>query len=801
MTSIAIFCTLMLIAGFMLYHRATLKGTTFTLFLSLFLLEFMDSGINVLLWLTLAIILIPLNLTELRSKYLSKPILKIFRQIMPSMSDTEKEALEAGTVWWEGELFRGKPHWQILHQYPTPSLSAEEHAFINGPVNEVCQMCDDWDIIHKRKDLPPEIWQYLKDNKFFAMIIPKEFGGLEFSAIAQSEILVRLNSVSGTLGSTVAVPNSLGPAELLLHYGTEEQKNYYLPRLASGEDIPCFALTNPEAGSDASSIPDYGYVVEEEVDGVKSLGIRLNFNKRYITLAPVASLIGLAFQLKDPDGLLGGDEDVGITCALIPRETEGVTIGRRHIPLATPFQNGPLQGDNVFITMDQIIGGQPMAGSGWRMLMDCLSAGRAISLPSAAAGGSLLGVASTTAYASIREQFKMPIGKMEGVEEFIARMTGNLYQVESARVMTAGSVDLGEKPSVPSAIVKYCLTERGRSILTDAMDVHGGKGIIMGPNNYLGQSYMGAPIGITVEGANILTRSLIVYGQGAIRCHPHIVAEMTAANAPTSPENLRLFDKAIFGHVGFVMSNTVRTIWLGLTGAKLVITPFRDETTVYYQRLTRLSAALAFCSDMAMFLLGGDLKRREKISGRFADLLSNLYIGSACLKRYDDQGRNKEDLPIVKLATEQAIYDAQIALSELLKNFPVKIAGGLLHRIVFPYGRSYERPSDALGHQVARLVMTPNEVRNRLVKSCFLDNSQPVGRLQTTLKMRFDAEPLLKKVKQSIEKSAISNNFVDMGKLALDSGAITEDEFKLLETLEARRLEVINVDDFDPSEV
>ncbi len=800
MESLNFLLLLLLLTLFMSYHRTSLKSGSAILAVVGVLLDLFVFDVSLLVWLFLIVVIVPLNIAEIRIPYMSKPLLDFYRKLLPTMSDTEKEALEAGTVWWEGELFRGKPHWSILHHYTTPSLSAEEQAFINGPVKTVCNMVDDWKVGHDLKDLPPEVWQYLKEQKFFAMIIPKSYGGLEFSAYAQSEILAILNTVSGTLASTVSVPNSLGPGELLLHYGTEAQKDHYLPRLADGREVPCFALTSPEAGSDASSIPDYGVVCKQEVDGEEVLGVLLNWNKRYITLAPVATLVGLAFQLRDPDGLLGDNPDLGITCALIPHDTPGVTIGRRHIPLETPFQNGPTQGKDVFVTMDAIIGGAANAGKGWRMLMDCLSAGRAISLPSGAAGGGLLGVASTTAYASIREQFKMPIGSMEGVEEVIARMCGKLYQVEASRVMTAGAVDLGEKPSVPSAIVKYNLTELGRQIVNDAMDVHGGKGIIMGPNNYLGRTYMGVPIGITVEGANILTRSMIVYGQGAIRCHPHIVDELSAAHGENNQQNLKLFDKAIFGHVGFVISNMIRTLWLGISGARFTLSPFKDKTSVYYRRLTRLSANLAFTSDMAMFFLGGELKRREKVSGRFADLFSNLYMASAVLKRYDDQGRKHEDLPLVQWAAEDCIYNAQQALSELLNNFPIGWAGKLMHRMVFPYGTTYQKPSDRLGHKVARLMLEPTETRNRLLRSCFIDASKPVGRLQRTMKQRFEAKPLIRKIRENLDKDQISTNLGNMAQMAFDKGVITEDELKTMQQLEQGRLEAINVDDVDPKD-
>ena len=579
--SVFLLCVALLVAtGVLAYHRASL--TLFTAVLGAILLLGTFSGVaGVFAWLVFLAIALPLNIASVRQQHLTKPLLKLYRKIMPEMSSTEKEAIDAGTTWWEGDLFRGNPDWHKMHNYPQPRLSAEEQAFLDGPVEEVLAMMDDWHATHERADLAPEVYQYLKDKGFFAMIIKKEYGGLEFSAFAQSCVLQKLTSKSMMLSSIVGVPNSLGPGELLQHYGTDEQKAYYLPRLAKGIDVPCFALTSPEAGSDAGAIPDFGVVCKGQWNGEEILGMRLTWNKRYITLAPIATVLGLAFKLQDPDKLLGDKEDLGITCALIPANTPGVKIGRRHFPLNVPFQNGPTQGTEVFVPLDYIIGGPKMAGQGWRMLVECLSVGRAITLPSNSTGGIKAVALATGAYARIRRQFKLPVGKMEGVEEVMARIGGYAYMADASTAMSVSSIDLGEKPSVISAITKYHMTERMRQAIIDAMDVHGGKGICMGPNNYLARGYQGAPVAITVEGANILTRNMIIYGQGAIRCHPFVLAELQAAQLTDEGAAVTAFDKALFGHIGFAISNFFRTFWLSLTGGAFSHAPYNDDTARY----------------------------------------------------------------------------------------------------------------------------------------------------------------------------------------------------------------------------
>lgn len=784
------------------YHRAGLK--LFTAVAAGMLIVGSVLGIvGQISWLVFIAIAIPLNVRTFRESWLSKPALKMFKRVMPEMSQTEKEAIDAGTVWWEADLFRGAPDWNKLHDIPAPRLSAEERAFLDGPVNEVCRMVNDYHVTHELADLPPEVWQYLKDNKFFAMIIKKEYGGLEFSAYAQSLVLQKLTGVSGVLSSTVGVPNSLGPGELLQHYGTQDQKDYYLPRLANGLEIPCFALTSPEAGSDAGSIPDEGIVTKGMWQGKEVLGMSITWNKRYITLAPVATVLGLAFKLKDPDGLLGDKQDIGITCALIPTDIEGVDIGRRHSPLNLPFQNGPTRGENIFVPLDFIIGGPDMAGQGWRMLVECLSVGRGITLPSNSTGGLKTAALATGAYARIRRQFKLPIGKMEGIEEPLARIGGNAYVMDAASALTVAGIDLGEKPSVISAIVKYHCTHRGQRGVIDAMDVVGGKGICLGPKNFLARAYQGAPIAITVEGANILTRSMIIFGQGAIRCHPFVLEEMNAAYEDNEQEALAAFDQALFGHVGFVISNLVRSVWLGLTDGRTSYVPRKDETARYYQQMNRYSSNLALLADVSMAVLGGNLKRKERLSARLGDVLSQLYLASATMKRYADEGYQKADLPLVHWGMQDAMYQAEEALDDFLANFPTRWVATPLRVLLFPFGIRRTKPSDSLDGKVAAILQTPGDTRNRIGRGQFLEASEhnPVGKIEKALLDILAAEPIYQKVCQATGQKLpfmFLNKVADIG---LREGAISEKEAELLRIAEEGRLETINVDDFDPAEL
>ncbi|WP_416776291.1 acyl-CoA dehydrogenase FadE [Xenorhabdus budapestensis] len=793
MTLLSIILFLVLIGG-LCYRKVSLTVSSLLLIAYTFIM-----GVTGLwsywLLLPLAIILFPLVFTPTRISLFSALGLKAFRKVMPSMSSTEKEAIDAGTTWWEGDLFRGNPDWNKLHNYPKPQLTAEEQAFIDGPVEEACRMANDFQISHELADLPPELWAYLKEHRFFAMIIKKEYGGLEFSAYAQSQVLQKLAGVSGILAITVGVPNSLGPGELLQHYGTDEQKKHYLPGLARGEEIPCFALTSPEAGSDAGAIPDTGVVCMGEWQGEQVLGMRLNWNKRYITLAPIATVLGLAFKLYDPDHLLGETESLGITCALIPTNTPGVEIGHRHFPLNIPFQNGPTRGKDIFVPIDYIIGGPKMAGQGWRMLVECLSVGRGITLPSNATGGLKSAAMAIGAYSYIRRQFKLPIGKMEGIEEPLARIAGNSYLMDAAATMITSGIMLGEKPAVLSAIVKYHCTHRGQRSIIDAMDIAGGKGICLGPSNFLARGYQGAPIAITVEGANILTRSMIIFGQGAIRCHPYVLAEIAAAEN----NDVKAFDKALFGHLGHVASNTLRSLWLGITNGRTSNTPVNDATRRYYQHINRLSANLALMSDVAMGVLGGSLKRRERISARLGDILSQLFLATATLKRYEDEGRQKEDLPLVQWAVEDALYQAEQALNDLLRNFPNRLVAGLMRVIIFPLGRSHTAPSDKLDHKLAQILQTPSATRDRVGRGQYLTPSEhnPHGLLEEALHDIIASEPIHTRLSREAGKNLSFTRLDQLAEKALADNKITKEEADILKRAEVSRLRSINVDEFE----
>ncbi|MDT0594308.1 acyl-CoA dehydrogenase FadE [Glaciecola petra] len=760
-------------------------------------------SIGILGWLLFAVIALPIAYKPIRLEHISTKLLAFYKSVSPEMSDTEQEAIDAGTVWWDGELFSGKPNWQKLHNIASPRLSSEEQAFLDGPCETVCSMVNEWQINHVDADLSDDIWAYLKEHKFFAMIIEKKYGGLAFSAYAQSRVLQKLAGVSAVLSSTVGVPNSLGPGELLQHYGTEEQQNHYLPRLANGDEIPCFALTSPEAGSDAGAIPDTGIVTKGKFEGKEVLGMRLTFSKRYITLAPIATVVGLAFKLHDPDGLLGDKKELGITCALIPRDTDGLKIGRRHFPLNVPFHNGPLQAEDMFVPISYIIGGEKMAGKGWRMLMECLSVGRCITLPSSAAGGAKQLALTTGAYSRIRRQFKMPIGQMEGVEEMLGRIGGSAYMMDAVTSLSTAGVDLGEKPSVISAICKYHLTERMRTIVNDSMDIHGGKGICLGPNNYLGRAYQGVPISITVEGANILTRNMMIFGQGAMRCHPYVLQEIYAAQQEDKQKQLEDFDTAVFGHIGFAICNTVRTAWFTLSRNVLSSAPFKDETARYYKRLQGYSANLALLTDISMGVLGGSLKRRERLSARLGDVLSQLYLASATLKRFDEQGRNKEDLPFLNWALQDSLYQIDVAIDDFIRNFPNSAVSVLLRIIVQPFGKLSTKPSDVIEHKIAHILQTPNSARSRLGDGQYLSRVEGnlFGDLEQTLENIVKVEPLFKKICKSLGKSLQMTQLDQLAEQALKANIISQEEAQLLIDTEAGRLRTINVDDFDPQEL
>jgi len=791
------------------YFRAPLTvGSVLTAIAILLWQEFSGTSVflHFLAWACYLAIAVPLNVTSLRRRFVTDKILSLFRKIIPHMSQTEREALDAGNVWWDGELFSGKPNWKKLLATPTGKLTSQEQEFLNGPAEQLCQMLNDWQITQHDYDLPPEVWKFIKEQGFFSMIIPKRYGGLEFSALAHSTIVMKIASRSITAAVTIMVPNSLGPAELLMRYGTDEQKDHYLPRLAKGIEIPCFALTSPDAGSDAAAMTDTGIVCKGSFNGKKDvLGIRLNWEKRYITLGPVATVLGLAFKLYDPDQLLGTQTELGITCALIPTDTPGVEIGNRHFPLNAVFQNGPNSGKDVFIPIDWIIGGQQRAGQGWRMLMECLAAGRSISLPALSTGAGKLVSRVTGAYATVRRQFKTPIGRFEGVEEALARIAGTTYMMDAVRNLTATAIDEGESPSVISAIAKYNLTEAMRSVVNDGMDIHGGSGICMGPRNVLARVYQSIPISITVEGANILTRSLIIFGQGAIRCHPFVLRELEAAKNTNEEIGARDFDQAFVGHVGFTISNALRSLWLGLTKAFLVRTPVSDPTGYYYKQLTRFSSAFAFVSDMAMLMMGGDLKRKEKLSGRLADVLGHMYLTSAVLKRYQDTGRPAEDLPLLRWWCEHSLRVMQQSLDKFLINFPNRPVAWVLRRIVFPFGKTFSGPGDNLGHKAADILLRPSKTRDRLTEGLFIPNieqtREPIARLERAMQYLLDASGAEKTLRNALKSGEINAQERSAQiKSAVEQNILSTTDAELLAKADEAQRDALMVDDFDPTE-
>lgn len=762
-----------------------------------------DGNIPWIAWGIAVPVLLVVNVRPLRRLLISNRLLVWFRSVLPPLSETEKVALDSGNTWWDAELFTGRPDWNKLLEAPAARLSEEEQAFLDGPVDEFCQMLDDWKITAEDKDLPPEAWQFIAKHKLFGMIIPKEYGGLEFSALANSSVVMKIATRSLSAGVTVMVPNSLGPGELLLHYGTDAQKKYYLPRLANAEDIPCFALTSPWAGSDAGAIPDVGIVCEGEYKGRKTLGFRVTWDKRYITLAPVATLLGMAFKARDPDGLLGGEEDLGITLALIPTSMRGVEIGNRANPLDAGFMNGTTRGQDVFIPMEMLIGDREYIGQGWKMLMNCLSAGRAISLPALGTGAGKISSRMTGAYARIRKQFRVPIGKFEGIEEALTRIAGLTYRMDAMRRVTAGAIDAGNKPSVLSAILKYHATEGMRSVLNDAMDVHGGRGVMLGPRNYLGRAYQAVPIAITVEGANILTRSMIIFGQGAIRCHPYLLKELEAAYDGNQDRARIVFDKALFSHIGFTISNKVRAFVMGITGARLVSVPAAGPLTPYYRQITRMSAAFTFLADLALLILGGELKRKEKLSARFGDVLSHLYMASTVLKTFEDTGRPAADLPMAEWALQDSLFEIQKSLEEILHNFPIAWMAPLLKLVILPLGRPYRRPNDILGRQVAKILLEPSEARDRLTRGAYWnrDPNDPAGRMEVALDKVLAAEPVETRLGKALRLKLNVNNLEEAIERGLQEGVITEEEAGVLRDGSQATFEAILTDEFTPEEI
>ena len=788
------------------YKRVDLKTATIAAVAAVAAYQLFGDGygfVMLVLWL-IVVTMVVLNFDDFRRDQITRRMLNVYKTMLPQMSDTEREALEAGSVWWDGELFTGLPNWDRLMRMPAPRLTDEEQAFIDGPTETLCRMLDDWQISHELGDMPPEIWAYIKEHRFFAMIIPKEYGGLEFSPYAKALIRKTLSTRCTVAAATIGVPNSLGPAELLLHYGTDAQKQRYLPGLASGDEIPCFALTSPQAGSDAAALIDSGVVCKGMWEGEEIIGIKLNWNKRYITLAPIATVLGLAFKLRDPDNLIGDVDDYGITAALVPTNTPGVVHGRRHLPLNVPFQNGPTSGKDVFVPLDYIIGGPEMAGKGWKMLVELLSVGRAITLPSSGAGGGQAATFATGAYARIRRQFHLPIGQFEGVGEAIARMAGNTYIMNAAVDVTAGAITEGEKPAVPSAVLKYHCTELARKVANDAMDVQGGKGVMMGPRNYLGRGYMALPIAITVEGANILTRSLIIFGQGAIRCHPFVLRELHAAQDDDEDRGLIEFDKALFGHIGYAISNAARAFVLALTHAKFSDVPVQSSTSRYFQNINRYSAAFALTADFAMLTLGGKLKIKERLSARLGDVFSYMYLASTVLKHYENQGRQPQDLPLVEWSVRTLMYEAQEQLHSFLQNFPNRPVAWLLRALIFPRGRTYSAPSDRISQDIVELMINPTGARDRLCGEVYREQQpgNPLGMLQAALEQTVTVQPLQRRLRDAEKKGTLKSDYLPHQiEEALDLGLMDKQEAALLTEYHAAVAELIAVDDFDTSEI
>ncbi|GMW07213.1 MAG: acyl-CoA dehydrogenase [Nevskiales bacterium] len=788
------------------YRRVDLRTSTATLGIALlayFLLA--DSHwLWILLLAVLWVALATLNFGELRRERITAPLLRFYKTLVPQLSATEREALEAGTVWWDGELFTGLPDWSKLAALPPGRLSDEERAFLDGPTHELCQLLDDWEATHELGDMPRETWEFIVEKRFFAMIIPKRYGGLEFSPLAVAAVLAKVASRSGLAASTIGVPNSLGPAELLLHYGTDAQKDHYLPRLARGEEIPCFALTSPRVGSDAASILDTGIVCRGTFNGEEVIGIRLNWDKRYITLAPIATVLGLAFKLHDPEHLLGEQDDYGITAALIPTNLPGIEIGRRHFPINVPFQNGPTRGRDVFVPLDYIIGGRERAGQGWRMLMDQLAAGRGVVLPANAMGGARAAAFTTGAYARIRRQFNLPIAQFEGVGEALARITGFTYIINAAVTVTCTVLGRGEKPAVPSAILKYHCTEFARRVSNDAMDVHGGKGIMLGPKNYLARSYQILPVAITVEGANILTRSLIIFGQGAVRCHPFVLKEMEAAQDPEFERALVNFDRHLFGHIGYAVSNAARSFWLALTHARYSNAPNNGPTERYYQHINRFSAAFALSADVAMLTLGGSLKRREMLSARLGDVFSAMYLSSMVLKHYENQGQPAADLPLVEWACRTLLYHAQEQLHGFLRNLPDRRVAIALRALIFPRGRMFSAPPDDLGQQLVALISRPTETRERLCAGIYAANEAdcPLGLLQRALERAEALLPIEERIREAIRSGLIdAEHPLERIDSAERQGIINASEADQMRRHDALVMELVAVDDFDSGEI
>lgn len=757
---------------------------------------------SLLLGVPIIIASIILLITPLRDALISRPAFKVLSNAMPSMSTTEREALDAGTSWWEKELFMGAPDWEKFDQYPYPVLSAEEQAFLDNEVQQLCSMLDEWQIHHQDKDLPPEVWQFIKDNGFLGLIIPKSFGGKQFTPFAQSRIMSKIASRSLTAAVSCMVPNSLGPGELLLHYGTEEQKQRYLPGLANGTEVPCFGLTSPEAGSDAGAIPDTGVVCYGQYQGQQVLGLKMNFSKRWITLAPIATVIGLAFKLYDPEGLLGDKNKVeyGITCALIPADHEGIQIGPRHNPGA-PFMNGTVEGRDVFIPLDWIIGGQQNAGKGWRMLMECLGVGRGISLPALATAAGEMSYLLVGAFASVRQQFKISVGHFEGVQEATSDIASDAYMLESFRYLVTCGLNQGGTPAVMTAMAKYYATETMRKVVNHGMDVVGGRAIQLGPRNFLALTYQSIPVAITVEGANILTRSLMIFGQGSMRCHPYLFEELQLLQAEDKAAAFKEFSPLLFKHLAYTFNRAAKALAFSITGGSDEGSKQADDfSKAYYSKINRFSADFALTADMALGILAGDLKRKEMLSGRLADIHAHLFIATAILKYYEQGQRTEAEQKHAELALNKALYQVQEAFFGFYDNFPMPLAAGLVKLICFPFGRPIAAPSDQLKQEVAQLMMQEHAFREQLKQHVYYntDANDVMGRMESTFQSLLQLQPLWNKFKKAESKDQFSGlTFEAHIANAIETGFITTAEAESLLDYNAKRYDSMLTDIFD----
>jgi acyl-CoA dehydrogenase len=733
-----------------------------------------------------------MTVATFRRDHVTRPILRAIEGVMPALSPTESEAIDAGDTWLDAALFTGNPDWNQLLAVPPAVLSDEEQAFLDGPVEELCALVDDWKATFEDHDLPKAAWDLLKREKFFGMIIPKQYGGLGFSALGHSEVVRKLSTRSSAVAVTAMVPNSLGPGELILKFGSQEQKDYWLPRLAGGREIPCFGLTSPEAGSDAGAMTDTGVVTHGEWRGERMLGIRLNWHKRYITLGPVATILGLAFKLLDPEHLLGDEEEIGITVALVPTDLPGVEIGRRHLPAMQAFMNGPNEGHDVFIPLDHVIGGRERVGQGWRMLMSALAAGRGISLPSQSAAAAAFAAYTTGAYARVRTQFNLPIAEFEGIQERLARIAANAYLLDAARKLTCAGLDQGHHPAVISSVMKLHATERMRVVVNDAMDVHGGKAVIDGPSNYLGNSYRSVPVAITVEGANILTRSLMVFGQGAIRSHPYLLDEVRAIGEPDRAVALTEFDAVLWKHVAHALKTSIRAFVRSWTGGVFAPAPEAGRAKRFYRQLSRYSAAFAFCSDIAFLSLGGELKRRELLSARLGDILSELYLLSAALKRWEDEGRQDADWVLLRYCMEQGFQTIEARFDELIANMPSRAVRWMLRLFIMPFGRRRRGPSDWLIRKAAAVITTPSEARDRLTANIYRGKDEDAV---ATLEQAFELTAKTQPLRDRLRKARIK----DWRDAKVDG--LSADERAALEEAEKAVTMAIAVDDFAPEEL